>query len=338
MTNCRLSSLYSSPELPICHLSSVICHSNAPPIAATGPYYARGPDQGESLNHKFARISLSVRPKCGGLIRRRFELENNMQNNEIVSPDRWILARQQLLLKEKAFSRLRDELRAERQRLPWVRVRKEYIFDGPERKLTLSDLFQGRSQLYIKHFMMAPGVQHQCVGCSLEVDHMDGILPHLENHDVSYAVVARAPIEEIEIVRKRMDWKALWVSSFANDFNFDFNVSFKPEDVLAGRAQYNFQPAPEWTIDVEDLSGRSVFYRNEASEIFHTYSAYARGGEEVLGIYGILDAMPKGRNETGPYHSLPDWARPHDMYGKGGEVQGCGRYHPPGCGCAAHGN
>jgi predicted dithiol-disulfide oxidoreductase (DUF899 family) len=156
-----------------------------------------------------------------------------------------------------------------------------------------------------------------------------------ENHDVSYAAVARAPIEEIELVRKRLGWKFLWVSSFGSDFNYDFNVSFKLEDVAVGRAQYNFQPAPEWTANVQDLSGRSVFYKNEAGEIFHTYSAYGRGGEEVLGIYGILDAMPKGRNETGPYHSLADWARPRDMYGKGGEVEGNGRYQAASCGCAA---
>jgi predicted dithiol-disulfide oxidoreductase (DUF899 family) len=259
-----------------------------------------------------------------------------MQHNLVVSPEEYIAARKQLLVKEKELTRLRDQLTAERQRLPWVQVKKKYVFDSAKGKVTLSDLFEGRSQLYIKHFMMPPGAQHQCVGCSLEVDHMEGILPHLENHDISYVAVARAPIEEIEVVRKRMGWKFLWVSSFGGDFNYDFNVSFKPEDVLAGRAQYNFGPAPEWTVDVQDLSGRSVFYKNEAGEIFHTYSGYARGGEEVLGIYGILDAMPKGRNETGAYHSLADWARPRNMYGKGGEVEVNGRYHVPGCSCAAH--
>jgi predicted dithiol-disulfide oxidoreductase (DUF899 family) len=176
--------------------------------------------------------------------------------------------------------------------------------------------------------MMAPGAQHQCVGCSLEVDHVEGILPHLENHDVSYAVVARAPIEEIEAVRKRMGWTFLWVSSFGGDFNYDFNVSFKPEEVAAGHARYNFATAPEWAADVPDLSGRSVFCKNDAGEIFHTYSAYGRGG--------MLDAMPKGRNETGPYHTLADWARPRNMYGNGGTVEQNGRYHAPTCGCNAH--
>jgi len=249
--------------------------------------------------------------------------------HQIVSRDEWLKARSALLEQEKAMTRHRDLVSAERLRLPWVKMTKAYVFDGPEGKLGLVDLFQGRSQLYIKHFMMAPGAQHQCVGCSLEVDHMTDILPQLENHDVSYAVVARAPIEEIEVVRKRMGWRFLWVSSSGNDFNYDFEVSFRPEDVISGRAQYNFRPAPEWIAKVQDLSGRSIFYKNETGEIFHTYSSYGRGGEEVLGIYGILDAMPKGRNETGPYHSLGDWARPRNMYGKGGTVEGNGRYHAP---------
>lgn len=257
--------------------------------------------------------------------------------HEIVSREQWIKQRISLLEHEKALTRHRDLVSAERLRLPWVRIEKDYVFDGPDGKLRLADLFRGRSQLYIKHFMMAPGVQHQCVGCSLEVDHMTDILPHLENHDVSYAVVARAPIEEIEVVRKRMGWQFLWVSSFKNDFNYDFHVSFKAGDVAAGRAEYNYGRAQDWVAQIEDLSGRSVFYKNEAGEVFHTYSAYGRGGENVLGIYGILDTVPKGRNETGPYHTLADWARPRNMYGDGGTVEGNGRYHAPSCGCSAHG-
>jgi predicted dithiol-disulfide oxidoreductase (DUF899 family) len=254
--------------------------------------------------------------------------------HEIVSRDVWLKRRIPLLEQEKALTRHRDLVSAERLRLPWVRIEKDYVFDAPDGKLSLSDLFQGRSQLYIKHFMMPPGAEHQCVGCSLEVDHMTDLLPHLENHDVSYAVVARAPIEEIEVVRKRMNWKFLWVSSFGNDFNYDFHVSFKAGDVAA---EYNYGRAQAWMTEIQDLSGRSVFYKDEAGQIFHTYSAYGRGGEEVLGIYGILDAMPKGRNETGPYRSLGDWARPRNMYGKGGTVEGNGRYHAPACGCPAHG-
>ncbi|MBV9512122.1 MAG: DUF899 domain-containing protein [Caulobacteraceae bacterium] len=259
--------------------------------------------------------------------------------HEVVSREEWLKRRLPLLEQEKALTRHRDLVSAERLRLPWVRLEKDYVFDAPAgAKLSLADLFQGRSQLYIKHFMMAPGAQHQCVGCSLEVDHMTDLLPHLENHDVSYAVVARAPIEEIEVVRERMGWKFLWVSAFNNDFNYDFHVSFRPEEVAAGNADYNYGRAQPWMADIQDLSGRSVFYRNEAGEVFHTYSAYGRGGEETLGIYGVLDAMPKGRNETGPYHSLGDWARPRNMYGNGGEVEGNGRYHAPTCSCETHGD
>jgi predicted dithiol-disulfide oxidoreductase (DUF899 family) len=263
-------------------------------------------------------------------------MRHQIAQHQIVSRQEWLKARNELLQREKAWTRERDRIAAARLALPWVRIDKHYVFAGRHGNMTLSDLFQGRSQLYIKHFMMPPGAQHQCVGCSLEVDQVSGILPHLENHDVSYAAVARAPIEEIEVVRKRMGWTFLWVSSFGSDFNYDFNVSFRPGDVAAGRAQYNFRTAPEWTATVHDLSGRSIFYKNEAGEIFHTYSGYGRGGEEVLGIYGILDVMPKGRNETGPYHTLADWARPHTMYGKGGEVEANGRYHAPSCGCAKH--
>ena len=260
-----------------------------------------------------------------------------MEPHKVVSREDWLSARVALLNREKQMSHLRDALNAERLALPWVKIEKDYVFDGPDGKLSLADLFRGRSQLLVKHFMMGPGVQHQCVGCSLEVDHVAGLLPHLENHDVSYAVVARAPIEEIEAVRQRMGWRFLWVSSYRNDFNYDFGVSFKPEDVAAGRASYNFQPAPDWAAGMQDLSGNSAFYKDESGAIFHSYSSYSRGGEMLLGIYGMLDMMPKGRNETGPSHTLGDWARPHTKYGQGGEVEGDGGYHAPACGCGAHG-
>jgi predicted dithiol-disulfide oxidoreductase (DUF899 family) len=259
-----------------------------------------------------------------------------MDHNPIVSREQWLVARKALLTKEKELTRLRDQLSRERQALPWVRVEKEYVFDAPGGKITLAELFDGRSQLFIKYFMMGPGAAHQCVGCSLEVDHLDGILEHLLNHDVTYAVVARAPIEEIEVVRKRMGWRFPWVSSCHSDFNYDFNVSFTAEQVASGTALYNFQAAPEWAAGLEDLSGDSVFYKDPSGQIFHTYSTYSRGGEQFLGIYGFFDVMPKGRNETGPYHSLGDWARPRNTYGKGGMVEGNGRYHAPVCACSAH--
>jgi len=256
--------------------------------------------------------------------------------HKTASKAEWLTARKDLLRREKELTRLRDEINRHRRELPWVKIEKEYVFDAPEGKVTLAELFDDRSQLFIKHFMMGPGAAHQCVGCSLEVDHVEGLLEHLENHDVSYVVVARAPIEEIEVVRKRMGWRFRWVSSYHNDFNYDFNVSFKAEAIAAGHALYNFQEAPEWAAGIEDLSGDSVFYRDESGQIFHTYSTYGRGGEQFLGIYGYLDVMPKGRNENGPYHSLTDWARPKNMYGKGGMVEANGRYHSSTCGCAVH--
>jgi predicted dithiol-disulfide oxidoreductase (DUF899 family) len=264
------------------------------------------------------------------------EKTDRLAEHEVVSRADWLVARRDLLKREKELTLLRDQLSAERRALPWVKVEKEYVFDAPEGETTLADLFAGRSQLFIKHFMMGPGQVTQCVGCSLEVDHLDGLLVHLENHDVSYVVVARATIEEIEVVRKRMGWRFRWVSSYRSDFNYDFDVSFTREQVASGRALYNYGAAPEWAADLEDLSGDSVFYKDDDGQIFHTYSTFSRGGEEFLGIYRFLDAMPKGRDENGPYRSLADWARPRNMYSAGGTVEPNGRYHQPACACTAH--
>jgi predicted dithiol-disulfide oxidoreductase (DUF899 family) len=157
---------------------------------------------------------------------------------------------------------------------------------------------------------------------------------HLQNHDVTYVVVARAPIEEIEVVRKRMGWKFPWVSSYCSDFNYDFNVSFTREQVASGRALYNYQAAPEWAADLEDLSGDSVFFKDDAGQIFLTYSTFGRGGEEFLGIYSFLDATPKGRDENGPYHSLADWVRPRNLYGQAAWWKPTAATTPSGCRCA----
>jgi predicted dithiol-disulfide oxidoreductase (DUF899 family) len=256
--------------------------------------------------------------------------------HRIVAKTQWIEARRSLLAKEKELTRLRDRLAAEQRALPWVKIEKAYVFDGPDGKVTLAELFDGRSQLFIKHFMMGPGAQTQCVGCSFQVDHIEGILAHLNNHDVTYAVVARAPIEEIEAVRRRMGWKFPWVSSYGSDFNYDFDVSFTPEQVAAGRAIYNFGSAPAWTAGIADLSGQSVFFKDGDGNIYLTYASFGRGGEEFLTAYRILDVTPKGRQEHGPYHSLTDWVRPRNMYGKGGTVEPNGRYHSPRCACAVH--
>ncbi len=250
--------------------------------------------------------------------------------------EEWLAARKQLLVREKELTRMRDQLAAERRALPWVRLDKTYIFDAPEGKVTLGDLFAGRSQLFVKHFMLGPGQTTQCVGCSFEVDHAEGFIVHLENHDVSYVAVARAPLDEIEQMRTRMGWRFRWVSSYGSDFNYDFNVSFRPEALARGEVNYNFE---NQAIPLEDLSGNSAFYKNAQGEIFHTYSAYSRGSEFTLGAYEILDRMPLGRNENGPYHSLTDWVRPRNSYGTAGIVEGNGRWTPaeavPGC-CGRH--
>lgn len=190
---------------------------------------------------------------------------------------------------------MRDQLAAERRALPWVQIEKEYVFDAPDGKVTLAQLFDGRSQLFIKHFMMGPGQVAQCVGCSLEVDNVEGSLIHLQNHDVSYVAIARASIQEIEAVRNRMGWRFRWVSSYNSDFNYDFNVSFTPEQIAEGRAFYNYEYGNPW---VEDRSGDSVFFRDDAGCIFHTYSTFGRGGEEFLGTYRYSRRHRRGAMST----------------------------------------
>ena len=250
--------------------------------------------------------------------------------HEVVSREAWLQARRELMAKEKAHMQRGDQLNAELRALPWVKVEKRYELDGPNGKLSLSDLFAGRSQLFVKHHMLGPGQQHHCVGCALEVDHLQGILAHLQNHDLSYVSIARAPIAEIEVLRQRMGWQFPFVSSYHSDFNYDFNVSYRPEDVAAKRAMYNFR---ETTTEMEDLSGDSVFYKDENGDIFHTYSAFGRGGERFLGIYAFFDVSPTGRAEYGPYHSLGDWARLHDSYGRSNVVEPGGRQRADDCGC-----
>jgi predicted dithiol-disulfide oxidoreductase (DUF899 family) len=245
----------------------------------------------------------------------------------IVSQNEWLAARRQLLAREKEFTRLRDQLTSERRALPWVKVEKPYVFDGPDGKETLAELFGGRSQLIIKHFMLGPGWEEGCVGCSFELDHIDGILVHLEQRDVSYVAVSRAPLAEIEAFKQRMGWHIKWVSSSDNDFNFDFHVSFRSDEIGAGQGYYNYEMRK---IGIDEMSGRSVFYKDPNGDVFHTYSSYGRGGEDVLVTYRLLDLVPKGRDETGPNRNLSDWVRHHDRYGDRGFVAPTGRWVPEG--------
>jgi predicted dithiol-disulfide oxidoreductase (DUF899 family) len=242
-----------------------------------------------------------------------------MLHNQVVSPDEWLAARKQLLIKEKELTRLRDQINADRHALPWVKVEKPYVFDGPNGSQTLADLFDGRSQLIIKHFMLGPDWEDGCVGCSFELDHVEGALVHLEHHDVSYAVVSRAPLPKIEAFKKRMGWRIKWVSSYGSDFNYDFHVSFQDAEVALGKAYYNYEVRD---VGIDELSGRSVFYKDSSGDIFHTYSSYGRGGEMFLGTYHFLDITPKGRDET-INGNLTDWVRHHDKYEEGNETAHC---------------
>jgi len=230
--------------------------------------------------------------------------------HDVVSSEEWTAARKRLLEREKEFTRLRDQLTAERLALPWERVEKAYIFDGPDGRETLGDLFAGCSQLIVTHFMFGPDWEQGCVGCSFGMDHLDPIIDHLAQKDVTCVAVSRAPLSKIEPFKQRMGWRMKWVSSAGNDFNYDFHVSFTPDQVARGEGYYNYAMRE---IGTDELSGRSVFYRNDAGEIFHTYSSYGRGGEDMLSTYRYLDTVPKGRDE-GADGNLSHWVRHHDRY------------------------
>jgi predicted dithiol-disulfide oxidoreductase (DUF899 family) len=234
-----------------------------------------------------------------------------MIEHQIVSRDQWIQARKQLLTKEKQFTRMADELNSERRNLPWVKIDKAYVFDTPQGKRTLADLFDGRSQLFVYHFMFAPGWKEGCVGCSFFADHIDGPNQHLAHHDLTFVAISRAPLADIEAYKKRMGWCFNWVSSHESDFNYDFNVSFTREALAKGEVYYNYEMTKAST---EELHGTNVFFKDDTGTVFHTYSSYGRGDERGLGAYMFLDLTPKGRNETGPNYNLTDWVRRHDTY------------------------
>ena len=226
----------------------------------------------------------------------------------IVSRDEWLTARKGLFAKERAMTHQLDALRAERRQLPWVKIDKPYIFDGPEGECTLGDLFGDRSQLALYHFMLTPGSDHICPGCAFTVDHADAARQHFEQADLAFVAVSRAPIRRIEEVRQRMGWTFPWVSAGDRDFNYDFGVSFTPEDRAAGRAAYNYGLT---TIrNASDMFGLSVFTRDDEGDIFHTYSTYHRGTELLMGAFNWLDLAPKGRNENGTM----SWVKLHDQY------------------------
>jgi predicted dithiol-disulfide oxidoreductase (DUF899 family) len=232
-----------------------------------------------------------------------------MPHHPVVSREEWLGARKALLRSEKEMTRLRDRVNTERLALPWVKMAKTYRFETPAGQRTLADLFAGRSQLIVYHFMLGPGWQAGCPGCSFLSDHLDGALLHIEHHDVTLTAVSRAPLDEIERYRKRMGWRFPWVSSFGSDFNYDYRVSFTEDDLAKGAVSYNYAEIPAADAN-DELPGLSVFAKDEAGEVFHTYSTYARGLEELVGSLMILDRAPKGRNET----TTMNWVRRHDEY------------------------
>jgi len=237
----------------------------------------------------------------------------------IVTRDEWLAARKAHLKNEKALTRMRDLVAAERRTLPWVKVDETYVFEGPKGEQTLADLFDGKSQLAIYHFMWRWDLDAGCPSCSFLADHFDGANLHLAHHDVSLVVVTRAPQAKFEAYMKRMGWRFDWVSSYGNDFNFDYHVSFTKDELAKGRIEYNYQTIEDKKYFYEELPGLSVFCKDEKGDVFHTYSTYARGLDILLGAHNFLDLTPKGRNET----QIMDWVRRHDEYEEGDDAAAC---------------
>jgi predicted dithiol-disulfide oxidoreductase (DUF899 family) len=250
---------------------------------------------------------------------------SKIENPKVTSPAQWVAARRALLTKEKEFTRLRDEISRQRRELPWERVEKRYVFEGPSGKETLADLFEGRSQLVVYHFMFGPDWVEGCQSCSLLADHFDGSVPHLNARDVTFVVISRAPLSQIEAFKKRMGWKFKWVSSYRTDFNFDYQAAFTKEEKAKGEVYYNYTMQ---NFPPDEAPGVSVFYKDEAGEVFHTYSTYGRGLDILVGAYNFLDMAPKGRDEEGLAFSMA-WVRHHDKYEKNQVVDATKMYEQP---------
>jgi len=234
---------------------------------------------------------------------------NGTKERKVVSQKEWLVARKRLLVEEKKFSRLRDRLNQQRRNLPWVKIEKEYVFDGPDGKETLAELFGNKSQLVVYHFMFGPGWGEGCPHCSFWADHYDSVNVHLGQRDTTLVVVSRAPWKEIAPFKQRMGWRFKWLSSNRNDFNSDFHVSFTPEEIKSGKAIYNYAPLG---MDIDEREGVSAFYRDRGGTIYHTYSSYARGIDLLNTTYNFLDLTAKGRDENPDRPQ--DWVRYHDQY------------------------
>jgi predicted dithiol-disulfide oxidoreductase (DUF899 family) len=235
---------------------------------------------------------------------------SDIRDHPVVSREQWLAARKTLLAQEKEFNRLRDELGRRRRELPWEKVDKQYVFDGPSGRETLAELFGRRSQLIVYHFMFAPEDEEGCPHCSFWADHFDGADIHLPHRDATFVVISRAPLAKIEAFKHRMGWRFKWLSSFENEFNYDYQVSFTPEQIRTGSVVYNYA---KMDMDETERQGLSVFYKDEGGAVFHTYSCYARGIDLLNGTYNFIDLAPKGRGEDGP-EGTQAWVRYHDRY------------------------
>ena len=241
----------------------------------------------------------------------------------VVSRDEWLVARRALLASEKRLTAQRDEVDRQRRELPWVRMEKPYRFEGPRGEESLPDLFGGRSQLLVYHFMFGPGWEAGCPSCSFLCDHVDGALPHLAARDVSFVAVSRAPLAQLQAFQKRMGWRFKWVSSHGSDFNYDFHVSSTAQERAEGRMQYNYG---EIEFAGEELPGVSAFCKDASGAVFHTYSSYTRGLDLLIGAYNWLDLAPKGRDEEGLPFTMA-WVRHHDRYADEPVASCCGGHH-----------
>lgn len=239
-----------------------------------------------------------------------------IKNSAVVSPEKWLAARCELLHQEKEYTRLGDQLSRRRRELPWVKVEKPYRFDSPAGPVSLADLFEDRSQLMIQHFMFGPGWEEGCQSCSFMMDHFNPTIPHLAARDVSFAAISHAPLTEILPFKTRMGWTANWVSSHGTDFNYDFHVSFREKELAGGKVDYNYS---QRAFPHEEAPGISVFARDPAGNIYHTYSTYGRGVEVVMATYHLLDLVPKGRDEDGLEYDM-GWIRYHDRYDQSADV------------------
>ena len=234
-----------------------------------------------------------------------------MNARPIVSHDEWVAARKELLKKEKEFTQLRDTLSQQIRALPWEPVEKTYVFEGPEGPESLADLFAGTQQLIVYHFMFDPEWEHGCKSCSLMADHFDPVLVHLKQRDVSMVAVSRAPLAKLTAFKQRMGWGFKWVSSHTNDFNLDYHVSFTPDQIQHEDFYYNYRMGTDFPGS--ELPGLSTFFKDDNGAVFHTYSSFARGLDTFLGVYRLLDIVPRGRAEEGLRYGM-EWVRHHDRY------------------------